>query len=375
MSEGLNKQILKKIPYCLTTALFIYAIWSTGGNATKLDVTYFSIPLIASIILIISAIRFNNILNGPLQNFFSAMDYKAVLGKMRSVFVEQNSLLDDLDFAKNKQTIFWAVTNGVSIFVLLTAVFLATLVYTQLGLQATLVLLPIVLIYHLYDLMSAHIIEEPKAEEKFPLGFDFFETYAMKNSLRRLPVSGSVLYLLGRIIGPLVSVEVPKFTFDTLLVYETPELTSEIKNLSNEKRQNDKNNLILKHNAGESIEQLFTVSSRGHMLTALVEDSPKKLFPYLFGSEESTDQNGWTSLTVFDSNAKSVVGYIFIQKFKGVFVKRIVKTERVKSESRKTAAYQFIFIGERSSISYIKNLVEINAAKVPQSVLDIELQP
>jgi hypothetical protein len=103
-----------------------------------------------------------------------------------------------------------------------------------------------------------------------------------------------------------------------------------------------------------------------------------KVFPYLLDPnypESDKPKKGWMSMQVVDTHTDRIVGRLFANRFRSVFVKTVFKQERARREEKMLGAYQFLLMGERGYMQYVKTQIEFNSAKVPPEVLRIEVEP
>jgi hypothetical protein len=378
LSEGVDKQVLKKIPYFLMVALVLYLaiLWSDPNP--KLSPALLLIPIISLVVFVISTFHFLGHINEGMAKAYGNLDFKSVVAKFRSVYEGQSSMIDDINIKNVNRFFGSAVLNGFSILIAMVSAFLIMLVQSGIGPPIPLVTAFFGVIYLVYDVSKSSIIEEPESKADNPIGFDFFEKYAVVNSLRRFPRrlrSRSLMYIGSRLIGPLIHIEVPKFMYDVVLVYDNPELVEALKKMIEKKAGVG---LYLKPEAGDTVDQFFVENPSVDKITVLVEQSAMKVFPYLLDpkySESEKPKRGWMALQVIDAHSGRVVGRLFAHRFRGVFVKTIIKKERMVREEQRRGAYQFTFMGERGYMQYVKTQLEINSAKVPPEILRMEAEP
>jgi hypothetical protein len=372
ISEDLAKQILKKVPYCLAISLIFYILGAGkfGPNAAS-DTLW--IQGTSMVVFLVSTVVFLKTVNDPMKNFFSKMDIKKLVGKLKSIYEEGDSLLSDIDTQKSRKLLISGFVSGVSLFVLFTSLTFSLIAYSKPDSEVLEVSVILVVIYLVYDVAKAPLMEEPQSESKFPLGQDLVEKYTVTNSLSRLPLeSKGFLYVASRLIGPIVYINFPRLSFDSVLVYENSELDQLIRKFA--EKSNDRE-ISLRYEAGESLDQFFVDQQGTKLITAMVEESPKKLFPYLVDPESLATGKGWTALAIVNAKSGIVAGHVWISKFKGVYLKTKIKLDRPRQDPKFIRAFQFIFIGERPDVQYIKNQIELNTAKVPPNVMDKEFEP
>jgi hypothetical protein len=378
LSEGVGKQVLKKIPYFLMIALVLYlaTIWSVPNP--KVSTELLLIPTLSLVVFVISTFYFLGHINQGMAKAYGHLDFKTVVAKFRSVYEGQSSMIDDINIKSVNRVFGSAVVNGFSILIAMVSAFLIMLLQSGIGLTIPIVTVFFGTIYIVYDASKSSFIEEPESKADNPIGFDFFEKYAVANSLRRLPRrlrSRSFMYVGSRLIGPLIHIEVPKFMYDVVLVYDNPELVEVIKKMI---ERESSVGIYLKQEAGETVDQFFVENPNVDKITVLVEQSPMKVFPYLLDpkyAEWEKPKKGWSAFQVIDAHSGRIVGRLFAHRFRGVFVKTIIKKERTVREEQRRGAYQFTFLGERGFMQYVKTQIEINSAKVPPEILRMEVEP
>ena len=371
--EGLDKQILRRIPYFLLFSLIFYPF-----NIGR----FVSYPLLFCflIIVLISTSLFNWYVNRNLESLLTNVDFKNFTKKMSMIVEDRNSLLEDIKKSENWWIIIIAIVSGLSFFSLFTSAFLILFTDFKISKDIIAVAIIFVTIYLYQDIAKSGLFEGSKASEtKFPFLLDLLEMY-INNSFRHLPAKRvlpqPLILLLSRIVAPLTYLSLPKFSFDMLFVYKTPEVVELIRSLA---KRDNYSHISLKHEGGQSADGFFTEVRRenGEKITVLNEKSPKENFPYLFNPSYSYSENGgkkWIAFRVLEENEKTV-GYIFIHLFRGVFVKKRVKNtarQLFKLESKAKPVLLFIFIGERSYTQYIKTEIEVISTKIPREIMEYE---
>ena len=244
--------------------------------------------------------------------------------------------------------------------------------YSAVSLDTIAIGMSLTIVYLVYDIAKAPLIEQPQSDGDFPLGFDLVEKYLITNSLSGLRLkSKGVIYVLSRLFGPLAYLNVPKYSFDSTLVYDNEGVTKLISSLIEESGGRD---FKLQHRQGEILKN-FLATGNEQRITVLIEGSPKTIYPYLFDNKPSGDAKNWTGLDIVVTKTGGTAGRVFIQKFRGVYVKTKKKMERNRDKITQSRAFQFIIIGERAYVQYLKQMIEMNSAKVLQTALDKEYEP
>ena len=369
LSEEVGKQILKKIPYTLMISLLVYIVFFSGSVSEIGLISAIFVGLFL-LIFVVSTCTFQSRINRKLGASFGDFDFKSVVGTFSSVYENQASFLDELKARKVLGLVIWALLNGVSLLVVLSATFLLLLVDVKPGVGTLLAVTMLGVVYLVYDISRSSVVETPADAGSTALGFDLFERFVVTNSLARLPKrlrSEVPMYILGRLVGPLVILRKPDFGYEAPLVYESPELISLIKRLI---ERNTKVGLCLIQDKGDSASQFFVSDPTDEKITDLVEQSAKKVFPYLLDpsySEPDKPRKGWISFAVKDLNADQTVGRIFIHRFKVAVMRPSRKLRRPWSVSRR-GALQFLMFGKRGYIEYISTQIGLNSTRVPPNV-------
>lgn len=372
--DGLDKQIVRRIPYFLLFSLIFYLF-----NIEKFIL--YSFLSCSLLIVLISTSLFNWYVNRNLESLLTNVDFKKFTEKMSMIVEDRNSLLEDIKNSENWWIIIIAIVSGLSFFSLFTSAFLILFTYFKISKDLIAVAIIFVTFYLYQDIAKSVLFEESKASEtKFPFLLDLLEMYTINNSLRYLPAKRvlpqPLILLLSRIVAPLTYLSLPKFSFDMLLIYWNPEVVKLLKRLT---KKDNNSHICLKHEAGQSVDEFFTKGSC-EKITVLNEKSPKEVFPYLFNpsySYSEKERKKWVAFRMLERGLKNekTVGYIFIHLFEGVFVKRRVKNiarQPFKLESKAKPVLLFIFIGERSYIQYIKTEIEVISTKIPREIIDME---
>lgn len=378
MFEKLDKQIAIKIPYCLFIAVVIFFA-SSLANLDWLKQLPFPFIIVGSFaFFLLTSIIFNRYLNRILSgNILGNLDLAQTVKKMRSIYDGKASLLDDFNASKNAGMIVAGFLSGILLCIYFVSLFLALLYYypsTEVipvaGVGALFLML-----YFYYDAGKSPLQQDDK-QEKNTFLTDLFQVYAVKNSLKKIKrKSEAGLYFVSRLLGPLANLQMPKFAFRTIMVYENPALDEFIENLLK-----SQDGLIGKQSGGESIPNLLT--AKPEKITLLIERSQLENFPYLLNPDykypDKDDHRKWTAVTLFEegSEKEKVICRIFIHKHKAFFVKRYVRNSHkaVEAKADPRDAFLFFIIGERSQVEYLLTKIELVSTKVPTEILNYEFE-
>jgi len=309
---------------------------------------------------------------------------------MSSIFEGKSSVIEDIKISKNWIFIFLGVLNGLSFTILLTFSFLTVLDSFQIVRKELIaVSLIFVVVYLFQDMIK---FKATGSEDSKDSGgnssflIDMMEKYIMNNSLEHLQSNTallqSIVAVLSRLLGPVVHLSLPKFTFGRILIYKNPEVVKLIRQLNIDNTVNkEHDNIYLKFIDG-CPEWRFFEDRPGEKLINLMELSPKKIYPYLLDPDYSYDKNErrkrkWIAYNLVKECSKDnrIVGYAFIHEFKGIFIKRNYrKTERNRDKNYEVKpVLLFTFVGERSIIEYLKYQIEIISSKVPLESINMDI--
>ena len=371
--DRLDKQIIKRVPYCLLISLIIYML---------LDVRSFVLPLLilSLIIFMTSTTLFNRHINKALEQLLIDVNFKSFIGKMSNIFEGGNSLLDDIKASENWKMITLGASSGIFFLLLLTSTCLMILNYLKIGMELVFPIMIILVVYLYQDIAETDLLKEYQTKEpEIPFLQDIVEMYMVNNSLKSIRIkslSKAILRFGSRIFGPLCYLTVPKLHSDMLIVYKNPEIVSFIKDLA---KKDDK--VYMKHEGGQSIDNFFT-EGQCEKISMLHERSPKENFPYLFNPDYSyseKDQKRWIALSLNEKESKKekVLGYMFIHLFRGISIKRKIKAGKrrpIEPEIKPKEALLFVLIGERNYMEYLKARLEVISTKYPLDLISMEQQ-
>jgi len=370
LNEEVSKQILKKVPYALALSLLVY--WLLNFGTTPLGFYSVLIPVISLLSFATSTFIFLSKANGGLADSFGNFDFKSVVGTYSSAYEGQSGLLDEINFRKIGWLVVTALVNGISLIVLLTSAFLLLLTIWAPNPTISLVAVIFLGIFLVQDISSASIVEVAKENDpNKTLAFDFADRFLISNTLAKLPKhlrSRRLFYVASRMIGPLFQMQTPNFAYEAPLVYESPSLVSIVKELTN---MEAKTNMFLEYGEGEKIDQFFVFDNRDDRISTLMNKSPREVFPYLFDpnyEDSEKSHKRWISfvVSVRTGNVNRKVGRIFIHRFNVV---SFPSQGRIKRRfnvvvPKKRAALQFIMMGDRPFIEYVKKKIELNSIPV-----------
>ncbi|MDW7726821.1 MAG: hypothetical protein SCH70_06845 [Candidatus Methanoperedens sp.] len=383
--EKLDKQIINKIPYCLFFSLVIY-IERPFIETIKLKfinlLLYLKFPqlgiidilLLSLIIFIISTYTFNWYINRGIENSFYSIDFRNFRNKMSQIFEGKSSILEDINNSENYIMFFLAILSGFFLTVLLVISFLILLNLYPIKKELIIVGIVFVSMYLFQDAIKSTASGDFKEEmdDKSPLLTDMMERYAISNSLEQIhgKILQHLLPIFSRILGPIVHLSIPKFSFNKVMIYKNPDVVKLFKDLLDDNK--------IKYIEGYPLEKFFN-EEKGEQLIKLIEKSPKETYPYILDPNYSYNDNEqrkkkWIAFKIINEGTNEASGYIFIHLFKGFFMKRKLKngTPVIKKEGVNKGVYLITFIGNRNFIEYLKYQIETISIKVPLEIINIE---
>lgn len=209
----LDKQIVRRVPYCLLLSLIIYLLF---------DLKYLLLPfLIFSLgMFLLSTTLFNQHIDKALEELLMNVDFKRFIGKMSNIFEGGTSLLDDIKASENWKMITLGASSGIFFFLLLTSACLMILNYLTIGMELVLPIMIILVVYLNQDIAETDLLKEYQTKEtELPFLQDIVEMYMVNNSLKSFRIkslSKAMLRFGSRIFGPLCYLTVPKLHSDML---------------------------------------------------------------------------------------------------------------------------------------------------------------
>ena len=372
-TEKLDKQILKRVPYCASIAILMkIASISIPINLALLTFTVF----------LFSTFLFNQEITKKIQSQLFNENLREFRKKFKNICEGKSSIIDDISDIKKNPWLVYGIVSGLSLTFLLTCVFLYILGNMYISKEFEAGVLILMLICIVYDIETSSLLEYNEEKDKIPLIKDVVSKYIVGNSTKY--ISPKVLLFLSRIAGPIGSPNVSKIKFEILLLYQNEDIDNYIKNLIIiDKDKNRKNDFItLEHKEG--LEDIFALyQKKPERISMLIERSPKDMFPYLLDpnySFEDENKKGfkggfkyWTCFSIKENDQK-IAGYLFIHVFRGAFIKRKIKTSgKLSSKISERHVYLFILLGKKEVVEYLKNEMEILSPKFDLSWLNVEI--
>lgn len=406
--DDLDKQIVHRIPYCLALSLIIYLLinMETSGSIythltslIPLDIykvlsdvfvffsrlSYFFWLGCLFFIFAISTSIFNGRINEKIEKMLINAEFNKFTEKMSMIFEGEDSLIDDIKFSENWFLIILGITSGFSFFLLLTSTFVILLNLFVGDKNLIIIAIVFVLIYLYQNIAKSDLINEfGDSENKSPFLFDVFQVYSVNNSLKSISINKffstsiiqPLMQILSIIIAPLTYLTIPKFSFDTSIVYKNATISDMIKAYTT----NDNDQIYLKREDGLNLETFFSEQNCENV-SVLNEKSLKENFPYLLDPKyryTGNETKKWIAFRLLRKNQSEnrTTGYIFIHLFKGIQIKRKTRQKRFREpysmDVKPKQIFFFTFIGERSDVQYIKINIELNSAKFPLELINME---
>jgi Ca2+/Na+ antiporter len=366
--EKLNKQIIRKLPYCLFFALLIHLL--IGKN----DVFLILAPIFFVAFLIFSP-YFNYEVNKTTGKLWSNLDFKGIITMISRIFEGGASWLKDMGIAKKKALIISGFLSGIFFSFTLTLVFLLFLNSISLNTAVLVAFTIIVALYIVQDVAKPNLLEEPEKENKLSLMYDVMDAYIVENSLRSLPLSRTIskvgFVLLTRTIAPLTYFSLPKFAYKEMIVFNNSELKQYLRRYI--EGQED---VRLKWEDGQSFDNFFVTDDNYENISVFSNRSPKEIFPYLLNPQHTysgKDRKKWIALTILkkQSGREATVGQVFIHMFRGKFTTTTPRphSQDFDGKPKKREILLFIFLGERSIVQYLETRIGTMTIKCPLNKL------
>jgi hypothetical protein len=382
MSEDLGIQIYKKIPYSLLSGLLLYI----GFHYQNIIVDYnllIGISVISLILFIDFTYYFLTVINEPISNLFSDMNFPELMMKFNAIYEKQESLLDDLEHSKLRVGFFLAgLINGIMLFIFMTTIFLLVILNYKIDEILILISPLIIILYLTYDTTKYQIFEEKKIKNNAYLGYNAIELYTTKNNAKNFKhISMGLIYHLVRMFGPLVHIKIPQIGMEDTLLYESNELKEYLEKLFKPIKNNE---IEYQIEAGDNINKLLVkddyLDNYLPYISDLADKSPRENFPYLLNPEFKGSLPGWIVIKIKEQN--KIVGHIFIRKYKGVIEKKInrenrrhqnrtyLRNRKHNINNETTYAYFFLIVGERQLVSYLIESLNQRSTKVPEYIIN-----
>jgi hypothetical protein len=329
------------------------------------------------LIFLITTVLFNYSLNKEFEDSFISLDIKSTRKLITEIYSKRRSVLDDINIYSNASLVTLGLISGVSLTLIMTFTFYNILKVLNLRDEMILSLIPFVLLYIIYDFMKMEYFEESGTKDSFLQ--DLMDLYFVKNTVTKISNKPSIVNVLikflYRTITPITMVSYPKLKFDILFIYWTPKIFEFLERLMSKEED-----LFISYEDGVEF-TIFktegTKNPRCEKISALIEKSPVEVFPYLYDPDYSGKDTEikWSLFSVFkkDNGKIKKCGYFFIHCFKVFKRKRNIRKGFRESMPISTEAIMFIFFGERSTIEFIKNEIELISVKVPQDVMNVYL--
>src|SRR6266571_5380217 len=179
LSEGLDKQLLKKIPYFLMVSLVLYLVFLWLNPNLKVSSILVSIPVLSLLVFVFSTFYFLGHINEGMAKAYGDLNFKSAVAKLRSVYEGQYSMLDDINVKTVNRFFASAVLNGLAILITVVSAFFIMLLLSGAGYAIPLVTVFFGVIYLVYDVSESSIVEEPESKTDNAIGPDFFRQYAV----------------------------------------------------------------------------------------------------------------------------------------------------------------------------------------------------
>lgn len=252
--EKLNKQMVGRVPYALMVALFAHLFadiyveeyygWFLGGT------------IASPIIFLVGNTYFNRKINTLVETgLFSSTGLTDGRLRLEKIMAGKISLLGHVGLFKKKRNFAPAVLAGgflTAFFSLMIFLFLH-----RIPIEFEQVVFSIIIgaIFIYYDLLKSPLQIGDNADKisQSPL-YGYFEKYALSNSIKAVPqIHPSALRFVGRVLGPVMELYVPKISRDVLIVYCSKALNERLAAYS---AAEGNDGILLKNVAGLSMTEL-----------------------------------------------------------------------------------------------------------------------
>ena len=395
-NEKLNKQLVGKLPYAFLISLAIAAILGSALESYRDSIIIFALVAVASFF------AFNTLFSASIQRtindkFFDGDLLHQTKPLYSAVVDEGDSLLANIGKLKKHTLILGAIGGGwaTAFFVAVILLIIGKLAEEIEALLATAAIASF-LVY--YDLMKSPLETDDASteakKEKNPFAYGLAERFLLTNSLKKMPKFRAPFWrLLIRVCGPVLHIQMPRFGYEELIVYDEKGLQQKLCDLSDEKRASG---IILQHVQGLKITELILESNmnRSERIHLLAQRTPIENFPYLYGLEQSTQCKVWGLFRIVDAKAPTKsLGQFYVHVFRGLLIRQrlrqIEEPDRQKTPSRKLkvdqasdghvkreyaeeAVFLFILIGEQTTAKYVATELGLTANKFPRDLISIE---
>jgi hypothetical protein len=249
--EKLNKQIVSRIPYA---AIVSFVVWIFANQQIEgYQLHLYIIAVITIIIFFANNTLFNRDINQRInRSLFADIGLKDGQTKLQDIMQGKISMLEDIMTLKNRYVFLPAVIGGGSLTIFFSLVILLFIDRIALNTEMAAVSIVITSIFVYYDLMKSPL-QIGKFEDDKPdsTTFDIMEKYLLSNSNKAVPTaSPTLLRFIGRVLGPVLELHIPKLTYSMIMVYSNKELRNKLLACCN---SDGDDGIILKRIEGESM--------------------------------------------------------------------------------------------------------------------------
>lgn len=378
--DKLNKQIVKKIPTCLFTALLINLIFGFIGSVEIVAIYSF-------IVFLVLSVYFNYSISKATEDIWNYMDFNKIVGKIASIFESGLSWVKDVQITR-PSFILTGFFSGIFLTISITSIFLLLLEKLSLDITLLITFLIITALYIFLDAAKGELIEEPEGQNKSKFLYDFMDTYMVENTVKNLSIDTLVsrvgLSLLVPVISPLTYFKFPKMAFKEMVVLKNDDLMALLT-----KYTETKDDFYFKHEGGKILKDVFAIENKTENITIFSEESQKKILPYLLDPDYTevqkknpTDEKKWAAFSIQkrvkssrkkDKKKKGtescfefkMIGHVFIHGFKGRLLVRENENKPLWKIKRRDVILIMVF-GDRSTAEFIENTINRLAVKVPR---------
>lgn len=394
--EKIDKQLMKKIPYFLLLFLILSIL-----HPLKFSVSFIQTVLFVSLV---SFMFFNVIFNYRINNYFrDYLDY-ADFDKFITRFsgiLEGTSTLISEGYDKQKVALTFALIllSGGSLLVFFLSVFSLLFYYVEVrtGIQ---ILMSGILLFFVFGDLSKLDFTDSGERKKYSFSVELLEKFTITNPIKKIPFGSFAQYIIFfclRLISPVANINFTPPYSNILFFYRN----KDIDNLIKKYVHSDEGIVFeeLEEKRSYSLNTIFTNDKVPSLIT-VKQNSTKQLFPFLFDPDfynnikKNKNNNDikpdpkikYTVLkvkSVTERGYKETVGYLFINLFNGIKIKRTYdvrffsgprnNTEpHIGKEVKKKVVYCIFLMGKRDVMEGVAKLLSTNAIKVQPEAFGVE---
>ena len=382
--DSWDKQLVGRVPYFIAVALVIYLSHPyLGGYSDVAKPWLIYIVGVAAVVFLISNQVFNSKISSTIEKGFDFSNLRKFIQKTSNIFEGDTSFLGDVDGIKSRLLLASAFISGFMITVIFVGTALLLLATFTVDEGIILLLLIFVVLYIYRDITNPSFFKD-EAVQSSPFIADLIETYMVKNSLDTLPLNKNLMeifaYLVAKLFSPLIYVNMPKFSFKTILVHHSGELKDLFdKYIQAGEKQDSESRLCLKYlNSNPSVDVVLDGAVKGkEKISILIEQSPKENLPYLLETDMKSTafkNRTWAAFTIRDNKHNRDIGCLFVEAFKGGHAKATMRKGKIENFLTSKVVYLITMIGERQEVEYLLSRIDIATSKFDFALLKYDVE-